>query len=74
MLNTINVIEKVDDALSLRSFEDNAKGNKEAEELFKAIAKENGKTEEEIEIALEDGCYTDGDYELFLTHSSPLNV
>ena len=73
-LSTVNVIEYADGAvLSVRSFNDNGKGNKEAEKLFKSIIE--ARDDKEVTPALidaytEDGIYEDGDYQLFLTHSS----
>jgi hypothetical protein len=73
-LSTVNVIEYADDAvLSIRSFNDNEKGNKKAEKLFKSIMKERDDdaiTEEDIEACIENGYYDEGNYGLFLAHSS----
>lgn len=79
-VNTVNVIEYVNDAvLSVRSFMDaddneriRTEGNAEAEALFKECVKENGDnvTDEEMEACLEDGYFEQGDYQVFLTHSS----
>ena len=81
-VNTVNVIEYVNDAvLSIRSFVDDdvgeggGEGNSEAEALFKKCIKENvidGEvaSDKEIEVCLEDGYFEQGDYQVFLTHSS----
>lgn len=68
-LRTVNVIEVVDGSvLGVRSFSDDKKGNKQAEKLFTAVAKENGC--EEIDICLEEGYYEIGSYYVSITHSS----
>jgi hypothetical protein len=71
-LQTVNVIEyKNDSILSVQSFTDNEEGNKEAEKVFEGIMRErNGVADEDVAISLEDGWYEEGDYQLFLTHSS----
>jgi hypothetical protein len=71
-LQTVNVIEyRADAILSIQSFTDNEEGNKEAEEVFESIMRErNGVVDEDVEVSLEDGWYEEGDYQLFLTHSS----
>ena len=69
-VNAVNVIEYANDSiLSARSFSEDAEGNKEAENLFKAILKEQDCTEEEIEFALKEKYHEQGDYQLFLIHS-----
>lgn len=70
-VNTVNVVEYIGDSLSsIRSFTDDEQGNKEANEMFGRIAKENGGDESEMEFYLEEGYYETGDYQLFITHSS----
>lgn len=70
-LSTVNVIETTDGTPdSLRAFPDTPEGNKEAEECFTAIAKENGCSDEDMPAAIEDGNHTLGTYTIFLVHSS----
>jgi len=71
-VNTVNVVEYNDDTiLGITSFSDDEEGNKEAEDIFKRCAKENGATDEDLEaFILEDGLYETGGYQLFLVHSS----
>lgn len=56
---------------SVRSFSDNEEGNKEAEEFFIAVIKENKAdiSEEDLEICIDEGYYENGNYELALVHS-----
>jgi hypothetical protein len=69
-LNTVNVIECIDGIpKSVRSFPDNKEGNRKAEELFTAAARENG-LKGDASNHLEDGTYENGTYSIFLTHSS----
>ena len=72
-LNTVNVVEYADDAvLGVKSFSGDEAGIKEAEECFKVCIKENGEniTDEEMDVCLEDGYFEQGEYQVFLTHSS----
>jgi len=73
-LNTINVTEytEANGILGVQSFSIDEQGIKEAEEHFKAIIKENGDniTAEELEGFVEDGIFEQGDYQVFLTHST----
>ena len=72
-VNTVNVIEYVDDSiLSIRAYTDDEQGNKEAETLFKACVEENGDCilSTEMESILEDGYFEQGNYQVFITHSS----
>jgi hypothetical protein len=72
-VNTVNVVEYVNGTLqSVRSFIDNPAGNKEAEALFLACAKDNDFSEEDVETGLEDGIlsHSESDYQLFLIHSN----
>lgn len=70
-LNSINVIEYVDDSvIAVYSFSDDEEGNKEAENVFSRCAKENGAEDKDLEdYALEDGMYEAGTYQVFLAHS-----
>lgn len=55
-INTVNVIEfDGETILGLASYPDTPEGNNAAEERFKAVAKENGVEESDLEVALEDG-------------------
>ena len=77
-LNTVNVIEYVNDApLSLHAFGENEKGNQEAETLFTKLIREHNKdggpkfSDDDIDAMISDGIYDDDcGYQLFLTHSS----
>lgn len=71
-MKTINVIEYNDDngIISVRSFLDDANGNKEAEKIFTACAIENGAKSENIQAHIEDGYFRKMDgYEVYLAHS-----
>jgi hypothetical protein len=81
-LATVNVIELEQGTLqSIRSFNDDVKGNKQAEKTYIAMIKSNlansqgsGEgdrfTKEDIECFLDDGIYNDeAGYELMLSHS-----
>lgn len=73
-IQTVNVIEIIDDAVKqITSFSDDKEGNKEAEELFLNLVKENAKpsilTPEDLEFYLEEGYFNTSDYTLFLVHS-----
>ena len=72
-LNTVNVIEYRNDEIeTLHSFSDDEEGNKEAEDLFSDIMRErDGMTEEDIKVALTDGFYEEGTFQLFLISNSP---
>jgi len=68
---TVNVVEICDEVpQQIVSFKDTKKGNKEAEVLFEKIAKENGALDADMELYLDDGIYSNGTYNLCLTHSS----
>jgi len=72
-LATVTVIEYTEANLeSVYSFTDDGAGKKEAGEMFKACVNENGDnvTDEEMDKYLEEGCFEQGDYQVFLTHSS----
>ncbi len=67
---TVNVIEITgDDFQSIVSFSEDDEGNREAEELFKKKAKENGASQYDMDAHLDDGCYLNGTYQLLITHS-----
>lgn len=75
-INTVNVIEYANDNLvGIQSFLDTPEGNKEAEQAFTSILKEDSSmcfvlTDEEIEACIEDGYFEQGDYQLFISHSN----
>jgi hypothetical protein len=67
-LKTINVIVKTDENnLNVKSFNDNTKGNIEAENVFKSILKENNISN--IDFFVEEGFYNDGLFSVYLIHS-----
>lgn len=71
-ISTVNVIEYIDDAVSsIRSYKDDADGNSEAEDMYRAIIIEHDPdvTESDIELFIEDGYYEQGNYQVFLAHS-----
>lgn len=72
-IHTVNVLEIIDKVPSqLFAFPDNPQGNKEAEKLFKRMAKENGAEEKNMDSYIEDGVYEYCDLTtgVFLIHSS----
>jgi hypothetical protein len=70
-VDTVNIIEYSDcSVLGVHSFSDDADGNKEAEQCFTTILKEQDVSDEDIEVALEEGYHEQGDYQLFITHST----
>ena len=70
-LNTVNVLEIIDNVPNcITSFEDNPAGNKEAEDLFIKIAKENGAKKRDMKRYFEDGYFGDtSEYVVYLIHS-----
>jgi hypothetical protein len=72
-LNTINVIEYVNDAvIGVHSFPYDEAGVEEAEECYRAIILEHQEdaTENEMDVYIEDGYFEQNLYQVFLTHSS----
>ena len=72
-VSTVNVIEYANDTvMGIRSFTDNESGNKEAEKVYRSLIIEHDPDaiEHDIEMFLEDGYYEQGDYQVFLTHST----
>ena len=72
-IQTINIIEYANNTVTgIRSFADNKNGNKEAENLYCSIIKEHDPDtiEPELDLFLENGYYEQGDYQIFLTHST----
>ena len=73
IIKTVNVIEYAgDDLVSIRSYSEDEEGNKEAEDTFKSIVKEHDSevTDEDLDSFTEEGYHEQGDYQLFLSHSS----
>lgn len=74
-VQTVNVVEYVasSDVLSIYSFHDNDKGNKEAEELYFELAKKNGYVGTAInsdQFWDDEGDYwVNGDYSVSIIHS-----
>lgn len=74
-LPTVNVVEyTAGTILSLVAFSPDSKGNKDAEEYFMTVAKENGMSEDDMFDCLADGLYEQGDYQIFIVHSTIPNL
>ena len=70
-LNTVNVIEMRDDVVvGMQSFQDDAEGVKEAEDVFIVVVAEAGAILRNIRSHLDDGFYESGDYKVILAHST----
>ena len=72
-MQTVNVIEyKADTVISLRAWNEDTEGNEIASNTFKDIIKECDPDvpKAEIKDMLDEGFYEQGDYQLFLVHSS----
>ena len=72
-IQTVNVIEyEGNDLVGIQSFSDDEEGNKEAKETFRDIIKErdSGVTTENLDVFTEEGYQEQGDYQIFLSHSS----
>ena len=71
---TVNVIEYADDSvIGVTSFANDEAGNKEAEDFFTAVIKENGAedaTDDEIDSYLKDSYFEQGSYQCFLVIST----
>ncbi|HMW10667.1 MAG TPA: hypothetical protein PJ987_09500 [Bacteroidia bacterium] len=72
-IQTVNVIEDADGAISVHSFHDNDEGNKEAEEAFFRVAQENGyvgSATNADEFCDDEGdCWEAGTYKVYIVHS-----
>jgi len=74
-IQTVNVVEykRATDDMSVHSFNDNDEGNKEAEELYFSLAKENGYTGDATNVDEfyddEGDCWALGDYSVSIIHS-----
>jgi hypothetical protein len=70
-IQTVNVIQYDSEGMQgIFSFSDDEEGNKEAEKLFRELAKENNLPDDSIECGIEDGILEMNDYKLYLVHSS----
>ena len=70
-VNTVNVTKmSMPIILGIRSFSDDPEGNKEANQCFRDVLKKQNVSDEDIEAAVKDGYRDQGDYQLFITHSS----
>ena len=72
-VNTVNVIEYAGDTLlGVVSFDNTPEGNQEAEEHYKKIILEHcvDCNEAELSSFIEDGYFEQGDYQIFIKHSS----
>jgi|WetSurMetagenome_2_1015567.scaffolds.fasta_scaffold316446_2 hypothetical protein len=70
-IRTINVVEYADDTVQqVVAYPDTPEGNGEAEAMFKACAMENGMAEVDTVDCLNDGLFEQGDYQVFIVHSS----
>jgi len=74
-IQTVNVVEynqTDENFIGITSFSDDAEGNKEAEEHFLSVIKENGAdidTEEDKTFFLVEGNFEKGGYQAVLIHS-----
>lgn len=74
-IQTVNVVEYTQstDNMKIHSFHDNDEGNKEAEELYFQLAKENGYvgTATNVDEFYDDegDCWVLGDYSVLIVHS-----
>ena len=58
-ISTVNVVEIINSVPhQIISFKEGKKGNKEAEELFAKIAKENGASDADMESYVKDGSFS----------------
>lgn len=86
-LATVNIIEMKQGTLhSIRSFNDNPKGNEQAEKTFKALVNKHHSDEqgsgngasignEDMEIFLDNGIYDEQDgYVVMICHSTPESI
>lgn len=68
--NTVNVVEVIDENISITSFKENDEGNDSAERLFAHMAKENGAKAQNLISHIEDGIFETGTYKVLLIHSN----
>ncbi len=71
-VSTVNVIEERDGVVErMWSWVDDEEGNQAAEDRFRSILKENPDIKErDIASYIEDGCFEEGDYCIYLVHST----
>ena len=75
-IGTVNVIEIPDKYTmaihQLASYNDDEDGNADAEKFFRKLVAENSETisDEDLEIALEDGYWEEGSYYVCIVHST----
>jgi len=72
-IETVNVVEYINDSISsIKSWSDDPKGNKQAEEHYTACLKENdeGISDEDIQACLDNGYGEIGNYQVSIVHST----
>jgi hypothetical protein len=70
-VRTINVVEYSEGAIQqLLAYEDTDMGKTKAEEMFVHLATGNGMDKADTEDCLDDGIFEQGDYQVFLLHST----
>lgn len=73
--STVNVIEYFNGTIQeVNAFNDDPTGNAEAELLFERKANENGMLKADLDDCLAEGIFEEGDYQVFLVHSSNIKV
>ena len=69
-VSTTNVLEIINEfPQQIFSFPDNKKGNKDAESLFKQIAKEHGAKKKDMDSYIKNGTFVLPYYQVCLMHS-----
>ena len=72
-LNTVNVVEYASGTVQqIISYKNTKEDVNKAEAMFNSMAVENGMDPSDLEDCLMDGLYEQGDYQLFLVHSTPV--
>lgn len=78
-IKTINIVEYIDACVQqVVAFPDTTEGNQEAETMFISFIETNSQNEDgtatmtpdEISACIADGIYEQGDYQVFLIHST----
>lgn len=70
-LNTVNVVEYISGSVQqIFSYLANDVGVEEAEKIFTHLASANGMHNEDTADCLDNGLYEQGDYQIFIVHSS----
>ena len=75
-LNTVNVIEYVqEDITSITAYDNNDEGKEEAKEKFQLLVREHGNkvTDDEMTRFIKDGYYEQGSCQIFLMNSTSTN-